>query len=152
MPSCLYGSRGLAVASGRGGLVDTVRSFSLVFGETSFGMMRTKWGRRLVASGPMRSLYGVSKAVAFCLLALALGLPAAWALARHPNSLLNRLLDPLLMLPLGTSAVTLGSPAACNVRTIFKYIHPAGIRSCQQNVFRMAYGGRERKLRTSRKG
>ena len=58
----------------RGGLVDTVRSFSLVWGETSFGMMRTKWGRRLVASGPMRSLYGVSKAVAFCLLALALGL------------------------------------------------------------------------------
>jgi len=44
----------------RGGLVDTVRSFSLVWGETSFGMMRTKWGRRLVVSGFMRSLYGMS--------------------------------------------------------------------------------------------
>lgn len=42
------------------------------------------------------------------LLALALGLPAAWALARDGDSLLNRVLDPLLMLPLGTSAVTLG--------------------------------------------
>lgn len=41
-------------------------------------------------------------------LALALGLPASWALARNVRSSLNRLLDPLLMLPLGTSAVTLG--------------------------------------------
>jgi CDP-diacylglycerol--glycerol-3-phosphate 3-phosphatidyltransferase len=63
----------------RGGLVDMVRSFSLVWGETSFGMMQTKWGRLLVASGPMRSAYGVSKAVAFCLLALALGLRGLWA-------------------------------------------------------------------------
>jgi CDP-diacylglycerol--glycerol-3-phosphate 3-phosphatidyltransferase len=63
----------------RGGLVDTVRSFSLVYGETSFGMMRTKWGRRLVASNAMRFLYGVSKATAFTLLALALGLRGLWA-------------------------------------------------------------------------
>jgi len=48
------------------------------------------------------------------LLALALGLPASWALARNSRggtdlrSRLNRWLDPLLMLPLGTSAVTLG--------------------------------------------
>lgn len=63
----------------RGGLVDTVRSFSLVWGKTPFGMMRTKWGRRLVASGFMRSLYGATKALAFCLLALALGLRGLWA-------------------------------------------------------------------------
>ncbi|MFC2037224.1 CDP-alcohol phosphatidyltransferase family protein [Chloroflexota bacterium] len=63
----------------RGGLVDTIRSFSLVWGETSFGMMQTKWGRRLVASGFMRSIYGLSKAVAFCTLALALGLRGLWA-------------------------------------------------------------------------
>jgi len=63
----------------RGGLVDTVRSFSLVYGETSFGMMQTKWGQRLVASSFMRSLYGISKAVAFCMLALALGLRGLWA-------------------------------------------------------------------------
>ena len=63
----------------RGGLVDTVRSFSLVWGETPFGIMRTKWGRRLVASGFMRSIYGLAKAVAFCLLALTLGLRGLWA-------------------------------------------------------------------------
>jgi CDP-diacylglycerol--glycerol-3-phosphate 3-phosphatidyltransferase len=63
----------------RGGLVDTVRSFSLVWGETSFGMMQTKWGRRLVASGFMRSIYGLAKAAAFCLLALVLGLRGLWA-------------------------------------------------------------------------
>jgi|APSaa5957512622_1039677.scaffolds.fasta_scaffold00007_37 thiamine transport system permease protein len=40
--------------------------------------------------------------------ALVLGFPAAWALARYKKSLASRLLDPILMLPLGTSAVTLG--------------------------------------------
>jgi thiamine transport system permease protein len=47
-------------------------------------------------------------ALATVVLALAMGLPAAWALSQDSNSLTNRLLDPLLMLPLGTSAVTLG--------------------------------------------
>jgi thiamine transport system permease protein len=48
------------------------------------------------------------------LLALALGYPAAWALSRDTRHLppfsrfINQLLDPLLMLPLGTSAVTMG--------------------------------------------
>jgi len=41
-------------------------------------------------------------------LALLLGLPAAWALSGDRTSRLNRVLDPILMLPLGTSAVTLG--------------------------------------------
>ena len=47
-------------------------------------------------------------AAATVVLALGLGLLASWALARHESALLSRLLDPLLMLPLGTSAVTLG--------------------------------------------
>jgi thiamine transport system permease protein len=42
------------------------------------------------------------------LLALTLGLPASWVLARDDERLLSKLLDPILMLPLGTSAVTLG--------------------------------------------
>ena len=62
----------------RGGLVDTIRGFSLIWGETSFGMMQTKWGRRLVASNFMRSLYGLVKAAAFCMLAAALGLRGLW--------------------------------------------------------------------------
>jgi thiamine transport system permease protein len=47
-------------------------------------------------------------ALATTLLALGLGLPAAWALARDARSPSSQLFDPLLMLPLGTSAVTLG--------------------------------------------
>jgi CDP-diacylglycerol--glycerol-3-phosphate 3-phosphatidyltransferase len=62
----------------RGGLVDTIRSFSLVYGETSFGMMQTRWGRWLVGSNFMRTTYGASKAMAFTLLALALGLQGLW--------------------------------------------------------------------------
>ncbi len=42
------------------------------------------------------------------LLALGLGVPASWALARSERSILGRFVDPILMLPLGTSAVTLG--------------------------------------------
>jgi thiamine transport system permease protein len=41
-------------------------------------------------------------------LALAMGLPAAVALSRNSHSFSSRLFDPLIMLPLGTSAVTLG--------------------------------------------
>jgi thiamine transport system permease protein len=47
-------------------------------------------------------------ATATVLLSLLLGLPAAWALAHNQTSWANRTMDPLLMLPLGTSAVTLG--------------------------------------------
>jgi thiamine transport system permease protein len=47
-------------------------------------------------------------AAATVLLAILIGLPAAWALAREQGARINRWLDPLLMLPLGTSAVTLG--------------------------------------------
>jgi thiamine transport system permease protein len=42
------------------------------------------------------------------ILALCLGFPAAWALSRGPSLQVNRWFDPILMLPLGTSAVTLG--------------------------------------------
>ena len=47
-------------------------------------------------------------AIATVLLAIALGFPAAWALARYSQVRMNQLLDPILMLPIGTSAVTLG--------------------------------------------
>lgn len=51
------------------------------------------------------SLGYASATVIFSLL---LGLPAAWSLSRTANNPFNRVMDPLLMLPLGTSAVTLG--------------------------------------------
>jgi len=47
-------------------------------------------------------------AMATVILAIGLGFPAAWALTRYRQARINRLLDPILMLPIGTSAVTLG--------------------------------------------
>jgi thiamine transport system permease protein len=47
-------------------------------------------------------------ATATVILALIMGLPAAWALSHNRTSKVNRVIDPILMLPLGTSAVTLG--------------------------------------------
>lgn len=42
------------------------------------------------------------------IMALGLGMPASWALVRTQKSRISRVLDPILMLPLGTSSVTLG--------------------------------------------
>ncbi len=47
-------------------------------------------------------------AVTTVLLAVGLGLPAAWGLAHDDQKPVSRWFDSLLMLPLGTSAVTLG--------------------------------------------
>lgn len=59
---------------------------------------------------PPTTAIGVSFGYAFAtvVLSLSLGLPAAWALAKDQDSFAGRVFDPLLMLPLGTSAVTLG--------------------------------------------
>lgn len=66
--------------------------------------------RDSIAYSPPTTAIGISLgyAAATVILSLALGLPASWALARNASSLSSRILDPLLMLPLGTSAVTLG--------------------------------------------
>ncbi len=73
---------------------------------------------KALGQNPQQSLFYVAPTTALgvslgyalltVVLALGLGLPAAWALARQRDSLINKILDPLLMLPLGTSAVTLG--------------------------------------------
>jgi thiamine transport system permease protein len=66
--------------------------------------------RSSIAYVPPATAIGVSLGYALVTVALSLllGIPAAWALARRASSLSSRILDPLLMLPLGTSAVTLG--------------------------------------------
>ena len=66
--------------------------------------------RQSIFYAPPATAIGVSLGYAALTagLSLLLGLPSAVALTRHGNSKLNRLLDPLLMLPLGTSSVTLG--------------------------------------------
>lgn len=66
----------------RGALTDTIRNVALQYGQSAHSMMRSSWGRWLVASSPMRTGYAVIKVIAFTLLALALGLRtgghAAW--------------------------------------------------------------------------
>ena len=66
--------------------------------------------RQSMFYAPPTSAIGLSLGYAgvTVLLSLLLGLPAAWSLARSATNPMNRLMDPLLMLPLGTSAVTLG--------------------------------------------
>lgn len=58
---------------------------------------------------PTTAIYtSLAYAGATVVLALVLGFPAAWALAHYRKSFASRIMDPILMLPLGTSAVTLG--------------------------------------------
>ena len=58
---------------------------------------------------PFRAIgNSVGVAATTATLALVLGLPTAWALTRSSSPRLSRWLDSILMLPLGTSAVTLG--------------------------------------------
>jgi thiamine transport system permease protein len=72
--------------------------------------------RNSIFFAPPATAIGVSVAYATVTvgMALLLGIPASWALARDPlpgdalDSITRRTFDPLLMLPLGTSPVTLG--------------------------------------------
>lgn len=61
----------------RGALTDSLRNIALHKGYSAHTMMSTPWARWLVVSGFMRTGYAVVKAVAFTLLALALGLRTA---------------------------------------------------------------------------
>ena len=68
----------------RGALTDSIRSVALQHGESAHSMMRSKLGRWLVASPPMRSGYGIAKGFSFGLLALALALRSAGNPAWEP--------------------------------------------------------------------
>ena len=67
----------------RGALTDSVRNVALQHGQSAHSMMRSSWGRWLVAMSFMRTGYAVAKAVAFTLLALALGLKSGGYAAWH---------------------------------------------------------------------
>ncbi len=60
----------------RGTIVDSIRYGAISGGETAFGMMRTSWGRFLVAGRFMRALYGTVKAMTFAWVLLLQPLPA----------------------------------------------------------------------------
>jgi thiamine transport system permease protein len=88
----------------RGQLGDVTRGLTLDFyKELSFNRRES-----LFYAPPTRAIaVSLGYATATMVFALALGMPAAWALARN-DSRANHVLDPIIMLPLGTSAVTLG--------------------------------------------
>jgi phosphatidylglycerophosphate synthase len=67
----------------RGALTDSIRNIALQYGKSAHSMMRSAWARWLVASSAMRISYAVFKAVAFTLLALALGLKSGGYAAWH---------------------------------------------------------------------
>jgi len=105
----------------RGGLVDTVRGFSLVWGETSFGMMQTKWGQRLVGSNFMRSIYGLFKAVAFFTLALVLGLRQLWKGTPRAGSVEALWIVAVVLSWIATAiCVIRGAPVLIEARTLLK--------------------------------
>ena len=54
----------------RGTLVDALRSAGARNGQSPFSITSSRWGQRIVASPPMRTVYGVSKGIAFCCLAI----------------------------------------------------------------------------------
>jgi CDP-diacylglycerol--glycerol-3-phosphate 3-phosphatidyltransferase len=60
----------------RGTIVDSIRYGAITDGETAFGMMRSSWGRFLVAGRFMRALYGTVKAMTFGWVLLLQPLPA----------------------------------------------------------------------------
>lgn len=88
------------------------------FTSTDPGAPLTLAYYRSLASQPRESLFYVPPSTALgvslgyglitVLLALLLGLPAAWSLSKKDLTIIDKILDPVLMLPLGTSAVTLG--------------------------------------------
>lgn len=49
----------------RGCIVDSIRYAAVARGESAFGMMRSRWGRALVAGRWMRGFYGALKAATF---------------------------------------------------------------------------------------
>ncbi len=90
------------------------KSFTSITADSTF----TLAFYRSLAENPRESLFYVPPTTALAvslgyalitvILALGLGFPAAWSLAKKELTLIDRILDPVLMLPLGTSAVTLG--------------------------------------------
>lgn len=79
--------------------------FTLAF----YQQLGTNSQNSLFYTSPINAI-GISLAYAAVtvIFSLTLGLPAAFALTRNREAGFNRWIDPILMLPLGTSAVTLG--------------------------------------------
>jgi CDP-diacylglycerol--glycerol-3-phosphate 3-phosphatidyltransferase len=114
----------------RGTIVDSIRYGAITGGETAFGMMRSPWGRFLVAGRFMRALYGTVKAVTF-----------GWVLLLQP---LPQLDPPLWtawsgVFGLITMALVAASVALCILRGL-----PVVVEFViDQKVFGRGHGPRE---------
>lgn len=107
----------------RGTLVDGVRSFSLVWGETPFGMMQTRWGKWLVGGEFMRTGYGITKAVAFCMLAVALALGDMWAGTPKASTASTVLVVAVIVSWIATAiCIIRGVPVLIEARTLLSNI------------------------------
>ena len=90
---------------GPGQLADTTSTFTLDY----YRELGANHRESIFYSSPSTSIaISLGYALATTVLALLLGFPAALALSRDVDSPLNQGMDAMLMLPLGTSAVTLG--------------------------------------------
>ncbi len=91
----------------RSSIVDSIRYAAISQGETAFGMMRSPWGRLLVAGRFMRGFYGGLKAVAFGWIFLIQPWPALYPeLWAHWSAILETV----------TSVLVYASVAVCLVR------------------------------------
>jgi CDP-diacylglycerol--glycerol-3-phosphate 3-phosphatidyltransferase len=96
-------------------IVDGIRGVALARGKSGFGMMHSPVGRFLVASRFMRALYGLAKAVVFCLLYLTHALAL-----KHPGVplALHSLNQGLIYLAVGLCVVR-GIPVLLDGRIYF---------------------------------
>ncbi len=89
----------------RGAISVVSPGFTLDF----YRLLLTNTNESLFIAPPSTAIaVSLGYAITTTALALVLGFPAALALARDQDAPINRALDAVLMLPLGTSAVTLG--------------------------------------------
>jgi CDP-diacylglycerol--glycerol-3-phosphate 3-phosphatidyltransferase len=105
----------------RGCIVDSIRYAALSRGETAFDMMRSRWGRILVAGRWMRGLYGTLKAVTF-----------GWIFLIQPWPQLDPDLWAAWSGPIGsvTAALVLASVAMCLIRgvpVVWEFIARSGV-------------------------
>ena len=100
----------------RGAATDFLRGLALKSGQAGWGasgMLQTRWGRTLVASGWSRGAYAGLKCLCFCYLGLEL------ALTRGPIALLGPLAsDTSAVVRIGAQVLTWLTAAFCLVRAL----------------------------------
>jgi phosphatidylglycerophosphate synthase len=98
----------------RGAATDFLRGLAMRAGHSGWGantMLRTRWGRALVASRWSRGTYAAMKCLCFCYLGLEL------ALTRGPVALIGELAaDAKMFISLGAHVLTWATAGFCLVR------------------------------------